>query len=717
MRTLKFLCPGQGLTRALRQAGNTAGDFQLPAFHLFTIFFFIFLFQTLSSHAVTLTWSANDASENITGYKIYYGLSTGQYSGFEDVGNVTACEIEDVISTLEEGTTYYLTATAYSGVVESPYCPEIVYTHTAQTEPVPVEPSPDPIDSDGDGLTDSDEMNIYFTDPTSADSDNDGIADGKELAYWGTSWNQDIDGDQYVNLVDWDSDGDGIADGDELDQQTDPAVAEPPVSDPSELSVNLLSPIDGISLTTGDIEFSCHAVSQTSGIGNITLYSDYSGSWLPEEVYYPGEITATGTGLISLFHFNDSIEDLVNGEHFDSTGTVFSSTSLFGSSASFASFIDRITIPNTSGRLNSTTNELSIEAWVYPTEISDWGYIVSKAWEYQLYPYLNYGLGFYNGTGRMRFVLSIDGYQHAVYSEVLQAGDWYHIVGTFSGNNEEMKIYVNGVLQGSQSVSGTLDSTSADLIIGAYQYLNSDSWKGTIDELAIYDTALTADEISDHFAYDTNDVTAVFKVDLAEEWATDWNCRATDLDGLEAWAEQDSILITQSEGTESSIIFEDAEDMSVARWSLPDGTLPTTIENVTDPDLGSQVIAFTGSSLTSYDLTNFSYDNATENLPLTLGWNSKFEEIFLVTVDLTTSEGEKKLIYWPGNLSTMVLSNMILIGLGESAADGTWQTFTRNLTQDLNSTGSAGDIVSLDRLMIRGQGRIDDIYVDTADLP
>ena len=37
------------------------------------------------------------------------------------------------------------------------------------------------VDTDGDGLSDSDEWDNYFTDPTNADTDGDGLPDGQEV--------------------------------------------------------------------------------------------------------------------------------------------------------------------------------------------------------------------------------------------------------------------------------------------------------------------------------------------------------------------------------------------------------------------------------------------------------------------------------------------------------------------------------------------------------
>ena len=89
-------------------------------------------------------------------------------------------------------------------------------------------------DSDGDGLTDSDERNIYNTDPNNPDTDADGLTDGDEVrAYKTDPRNPDTDGDGLpdgvevlkfrTDPINRDTDGDGVPDGDEaLKAYTDP---------------------------------------------------------------------------------------------------------------------------------------------------------------------------------------------------------------------------------------------------------------------------------------------------------------------------------------------------------------------------------------------------------------------------------------------------------------------------------------------------------------
>ncbi len=78
-------------------------------------------------------------------------------------------------------------------------------------------------DVDKDGLTSDQEVDVYNTNPANSDTDNDGINDGDEVEYWGEDWNQDVDNDGIVNLLDPDSDNDGYLDGVEISYGYDPA--------------------------------------------------------------------------------------------------------------------------------------------------------------------------------------------------------------------------------------------------------------------------------------------------------------------------------------------------------------------------------------------------------------------------------------------------------------------------------------------------------------
>jgi hypothetical protein len=85
----------------------------------------------------------------------------------------------------------------------------------------------------------------------------------------------------------------------------------------------------------------------------------------------------------------------------------------------------------------------------------------------------------------------------------LSTGTWYHIVGTFyqDGSNMIGKLYINGVLNNSQTVTNTPYNTKGNSIrMGTTIHNLADYFNGTIDEVLIYNRALTAMEIQKHYA-------------------------------------------------------------------------------------------------------------------------------------------------------------------------------------------------------------------------
>ncbi|MDY6834082.1 MAG: DUF2341 domain-containing protein [Chloroflexota bacterium] len=78
----------------------------------------------------------------------------------------------------------------------------------------------------------------------------------------------------------------------------------------------------------------------------------------------------------------------------------------------------------------------------------------------------------------------------------LSAG-WNHIVLTYdkdAGGNDEMKLYVNGIEEATADYSTEIVITSNDLLIGA-----TAAFTGIVDEVRIYDRALTAGEVQTRY--------------------------------------------------------------------------------------------------------------------------------------------------------------------------------------------------------------------------
>ena len=69
-------------------------------------------------------------------------------------------------------------------------------------------------------------------------------------------------------------------------------------------------------------------------------------------------------------------------------------------------------------------------------------------------------------------------------------GVWYHIVGTY--NRQHVKIYVNGKLKGLSVRTGAMPSNGNNTVVG---FWNNEYFSGLIDEVRIYNRALSAEEI------------------------------------------------------------------------------------------------------------------------------------------------------------------------------------------------------------------------------
>ena len=98
----------------------------------------------------------------------------------------------------------------------------------------------------------------------------------------------------------------------------------------------------------------------------------------------------------------------------------------------------------------------------------------------------DFGIG-YDGKGRINFHLYNGGYIHC-YSpfEILEEGEWVHLIFTYE--NHTLKIYLNGEKVGEKDTGGR-----APIWTSNYFYLSGEDTH--LDEVRIYDTVFTQDEI------------------------------------------------------------------------------------------------------------------------------------------------------------------------------------------------------------------------------
>src|SRR3989339_1532400 len=84
----------------------------------------------------------------------------------------------------------------------------------------------------------------------------------------------------------------------------------------------------------------------------------------------------------------------------------------------------------------------------------------------------------------------------------LYDNNWHHVVGVRDANTNQLKIYVDGVLENTVSATYTAGfaSPTTEINIGWRSSTSAGFFDGIIDEVAIYDAALDAVSISQHYS-------------------------------------------------------------------------------------------------------------------------------------------------------------------------------------------------------------------------
>jgi hypothetical protein len=86
---------------------------------------------------------------------------------------------------------------------------------------------------------------------------------------------------------------------------------------------------------------------------------------------------------------------------------------------------------------------------------------------------------------------------------IVAAGQWYHVVATFDSSTTTARIYVNAVQRASQATGQQLTSNSGAVFRLAYTWYtgNNKYYNGVLDEIAVFDRALTDAEVSALYTY------------------------------------------------------------------------------------------------------------------------------------------------------------------------------------------------------------------------
>ena len=150
-----------------------------------------------------------------------------------------------------------------------------------------------------------------------------------------------------------------------------------------------------------------------------------------------------------------------------------------------------IEIPNSSPL---AVSNITISFWIKPSSQPTSNTVINKSFSSTIGGSWLFSYDNSNG-GQLRFIAIIGGVLKIVTSGVITSGSWHHVVGTYDGSTVVM--YLDGSSTGTPvSVSGTLDTSTNNIEIGRYSDLGGYNFSGAMDELNIWNRALSSSDVT-----------------------------------------------------------------------------------------------------------------------------------------------------------------------------------------------------------------------------
>lgn len=465
---------------------------------LFLIIFLIFSPLAFSGN-LQLAWDAS-TSANTGGYKIYYGVSSGNYTSSVDAGNVTAYQITG----LQNGTKYFFAVKSYDNTktAESTFSNEINA----------IVPTPITVTADFTASATSGDpgMVVSFTPVTTGTISqwSWNFGDGATSTAQNPTHTYNLAGSYTVSLTVTGADGTASKSVPNFITVA-AAAALPPVAD---FTVNATTGTAPASFTftdasTGDItgrQWNFGDGTTSTALNPSHTYSAAGTYSVSLTVNGPGgETTKAKAGLITLsapaivpnglvaaYNF-DSVTDslVVDGSGNGNTGIVKGPTltaGRYGNGLKFDGINDLVSVPSNTAL--ALTKNFSIEAWVKPAAISRSSIIFKEkvgGSVYSLYAYEDSDLAaasFYDGTG-----------DNVVYTNsAIAINKWTYLAVTYDGVS--LKMYRNGMPVSSIKATNAVKISNGLLQIGGNKVLG-EYFNGLVDNVRIYNIALTQTQI------------------------------------------------------------------------------------------------------------------------------------------------------------------------------------------------------------------------------
>jgi PKD repeat protein len=455
--------------------------------------------------SVNLAW---DAVSGASGYRVSYGTTPANYTAKLDAGSNTSA----TVAGLTDGTRYYFAVQAYAGTVTSSYSNEVSTIVAPATTAPAASFTANGSTASSLSVTQGQTVILVDTSTGTVASRSWALGDGTSATSTTVVKTYATTGAKTVTLS---VTGAARTTTATKTINVTAATAAPvasfsasPVTGTAPLAVKFSDASSG-SISSWSWSFGNGATSAAqsptytyASAGTYTVSLTVTGPGGSNTATKTNYVTVASnsssgrsSGLVAAYGFDETngtqvLDASGNGNHGTLSNVTRTTQAKFGRALYFSGSNSLVTVSDSSS-LDLTTG-MTLSAWVYPTTwASGWKSLLMK----ESSGGLAYALSANSAADQPDSTLRIGGYDRQLAAgSHLPSNTWTHLAATYDGTTQ--RLFVNGVQVGSRSQTGTLDVSANPLRVGGNTVWANEYFQGLIDEVRIYNRALTQSEIA-----------------------------------------------------------------------------------------------------------------------------------------------------------------------------------------------------------------------------